>query len=147
LPRDIEKGGNYSMKKSTEAWLNYAFADLENIRFIILAEHLTNIVAFHSQQAIEKSFKSVLEEFDKDIPKVHNINKLYRLILELRFEIDIDLSKLEKINEVYSTCRYPSELGLLPDGKPSLEEAKEFYDFAQKIYEQVKSILEQKSNI
>jgi len=42
-------------------WLKAAKDDLDSIGYIINAEHLTNIVAFHSQQAIEKTFKSLLE--------------------------------------------------------------------------------------
>ena len=32
---------------------------------------------------------------------------------------------------------YPSELGLLPSGKPTLADVKEFYEFAKRIHEQV----------
>jgi hypothetical protein len=35
-------------------------------------------------------------------------------------------------------------MGLLPDGKPSTEEAREFYKFALNIYNQVESILNEK---
>jgi hypothetical protein len=34
-------------------------------------EHLTNMVAFHSQQAIEKSIKAVLEEKENHVPRMH----------------------------------------------------------------------------
>jgi len=37
------------------------------------------------------------------------------------------------INEVYSESRYPGELGLLPDGFPSNEEAKGFIEFAKEV--------------
>jgi hypothetical protein len=30
--------------------------------------------------------------------------------------------------------RYPGDLGLLPEGRPSLKQAQIFYDFAQKVY-------------
>ena len=40
---------------------------------------------------------------------------------------------LEQINEIYTDTRYPSDVGLVPTGKPSLELAKEFYVFALKI--------------
>jgi len=35
-------------------WLKSAKLDLENIHYIIEVEHLTTVVAFHSQQAVEK---------------------------------------------------------------------------------------------
>ena len=35
---------------------------------------------------------------------------------------------------MYISARYPGEMGLLPDGKPSLEEAENFKGFAHKVY-------------
>ena len=48
------------------------------------------------------------------------------------------MKTLELINETYTDTRYPSELGLLPDGIPSLEMAKKFYKTAKVIYDQIK---------
>ena len=45
----------HNTKQATE-WLKAAQDDLDSISYIIEAQHLTNVVAFHSQQAIEKSF-------------------------------------------------------------------------------------------
>ena len=64
------------MKKQAEEWLNAASDDLKVIDKIIDDEILTNMVAFHSQQAIEKSFKSILEEFESKVPRIHNLIKL-----------------------------------------------------------------------
>jgi HEPN domain-containing protein len=47
--------------------------------------------------------------------------------------LGIDENKLIAINEVYIESRYPSELGLLPDGIPTDEQAKEFIDYAKEI--------------
>ncbi|MFH0925096.1 MAG: hypothetical protein V1872_05600 [bacterium] len=38
--------------------------------------------------------------------------------------------------------RYPAELGLLPKGKPTLQESKEFFIFAKDAFNKVKRILE-----
>ena len=43
-------------------WLKSAKLDLENIHYIIEVEHLTSVVAFHTQQTIEKSLKAYLEK-------------------------------------------------------------------------------------
>ena len=43
--------------------------------------------------------------------------------------------KLELIDKVYTTSRYPSDLGLMPDGKPSTKQVKEMYEFAKEIYD------------
>jgi len=47
-----------------------------------------------------------------------------------------------KINELYTESRYPGDLGLLPQGKPTLQDAKEFYDFAQEVFERVCKLLD-----
>jgi len=57
------------MRKATLQWLNAAQMDLESVAQIIALEHLTPVVAFHTQQCIEKCFKAVLEEHSKKVPK------------------------------------------------------------------------------
>ena len=47
------------MKQVTKEWLDRAQDDLYVAEEIIEIEHLTNMVAFHSQQAVEKIFKSI----------------------------------------------------------------------------------------
>ena len=49
------------MKKQAESWLSAAKDDLDVIKEIIGKDNLTNMIAFHAQQAIEKSFKAVVE--------------------------------------------------------------------------------------
>lgn len=81
--------------------------------------HLTNIVAFHAQQSIEKTFKAVLEESRNDVPKTHSLVRLYALAKD-KLNVEIDELLLAEINDVYIDARYPGELGLMPYGKPSL---------------------------
>ena len=124
------------MKQITTEWLKSAKDDLMVMEEIVTKEHLTNIVAFHAQQAIEKSFKAVLEEKEKNIPKVHDLLNLYNRVKD---EIDLELDEeyIRKLNELYIDSRYPSEMGLLPNGKPSVVDAKAFYDFAQFVFNTV----------
>jgi HEPN domain-containing protein len=123
----------HNTKQATE-WLKAAQDDLDSISYIIEAQHLTNVVAFHSQQAIEKSFKALIEYHQIQFIKTHNLEKLYKNINDL---IDIDYDKLELINELYIESRYPGDMGLLPEGKPSMHDAKEFYEFALSIFKQI----------
>jgi HEPN domain-containing protein len=58
------------MKPITKEWLDRAKEDLDASLAIIPNEHLTNIVAFHSQQAVEKSLKGVIEEFEIGFEKM-----------------------------------------------------------------------------
>ncbi|MBD3796005.1 MAG: HEPN domain-containing protein, partial [Epsilonproteobacteria bacterium] len=62
-------------------------------------------------------------------------------ILEAKITIQ-EIEILEKLDELYIDSRYPGDMGLLPNGKPTLEEAKEFYNFAQSIFDKVCEILE-----
>ena len=50
------------MKKQVEAWISFAEKDLLTVSEVIERSELTNIVAFHCQQAIEKYFKAFILE-------------------------------------------------------------------------------------
>ena len=45
---------------------------------------------------------------------------------------------LQPLDSLYIDARYPGDLGLLPDGKPSREDAKSFYKFAKDILNKIK---------
>ena len=126
-------------KKQAIQWIKAAKDDLDNISYIIKIEHLTNIVAFHSQQAIEKSFKALIEYKKIEFVKTHNLEKLYKKLENI---IKVEYESLELINELYIESRYPGDMGILPYGKPTLEDAKEFYIFAQNLFDKVCNILD-----
>jgi len=106
---------------------------LQSCKKLLEDEFLTNSVAFHAQQVVEKCFKAVYEENELKVPRIHSLLRLYDAISEyLDFELDECL--LEKKDAVYTETRYPSDVGMLPDGKPSLSAAKELYEFADYIY-------------
>lgn len=124
------------MKKQAKDWLLAADDDLRVIEKIIDDTSLTNMIAYHSQQAIEKSFKSILEEYESKVPRIHNIIKLKEMT-EKFINIDIDKELLEQINDVYSDTRYPSDIGLIPSGKPGIDLAKRFYNSAKSIKNEI----------
>ena len=119
-------------------WLKASLLDLKNIEKIIDDEFLTPVIAFHSQQAIEKSIKALLEYSNKEIPKIHKIQTLVD-IAELNLKNHEDTIQL--LDELYINSRYPGDMGLLPYGNPTLSDAKEFYDFALNIFNKVCKIL------
>lgn len=127
---------NHEMAKE---WLNSASGDLETIEEIIDNNNLTHIVAFHSQQCIEKSIKAVLEFYEVNMPKTHSILKLSKLA-ENYFDIE-DKEMADELDKLYIDARYPGDLGLLPDGKPTCDKAVTLYMFAKKIYDQVDEII------
>ena len=124
------------MKTLTEDWLAAAKDDLAVIEKIIDEDHLSHMVAFHSQQCIEKVFKAILEECSIEIPKIHKLMTLYGTVEG--FIKDIDMTLLKTLDELYIDARYPSDLGLLPHGKPSKTDAQKFYEFGKTVYVQSK---------
>jgi len=127
------------MKTFTKEWLVAANDDLLTVNAIISNDLLTHIVAFHAQQCIEKCFKAILEDNEIDLPKIHKLIKL-KNILPIQLSISND-DILNTLDGLYIDSRYPGAMGLLPNGKPTLEEAREFYEFAQSIFNQVCKVL------
>jgi HEPN domain-containing protein len=125
------------MKAATREWLKAACDDLAVIDRIIPDENLSHIVAFHAQQAVEKLLKAIIEEREIEIPKIHKLKTLFSIA-------DINLSQedneiVQLLDSLYIEARYPGELGLLPNGKPSIEDAQRFSDFAKERYHEIEA--------
>ena len=122
------------MKKQVEDWILLADKDLYAAEILISYDYpLTNIVAFHCQQTIEKYLKAFLIEKNVSLIKTHDLIKLNGMIKEIG-GLHIDEEKLMIMNEVYMQSRYPAEFGLMPDGgAPTKKQAKEFIEYAKEI--------------
>jgi HEPN domain-containing protein len=121
------------MKKQAEDWVLLADKDLQAAEIIFNNEYpLTNIIAFHCQQAIEKYLKAFIIERDGPLIRTHDLIKLNGIVSEIE-KLCIDEDKLIVLNEVYIDSRYPGDLGLMPDGMPTNEQAKEFIKYANEI--------------
>jgi len=111
-------------------WIKKADNDLKTAKDEMLTESpATDTVCFHSQQCVEKYLKSFLTYHQKRFGKTHNIAELIKLCKE----IDADFEKLYEIKAesltLYATeVRYPEEFYF-----PSLEEAKEAINIAEKV--------------
>jgi HEPN domain-containing protein len=125
------------MNKYTEAWLLYANNDLRAAEVLLNDEYpTTNVIAFLSQQTVEKYLKAFLVENDVPVIKTHDLLKLYKMIKDIK-DLGIDEDKLDTINDVFIETRYPGEVGLLPSGMPTEIQAREFVAYAK----EVKSII------
>lgn len=123
------------MRVFTKEWLRAAQDDLLTIEELLDNPNLTHILAFHAQQCVEKLFKAILEEHELDTPKIHKLLKLQNILPVKLADIDKDI--LNILDELYIESRYPGEMGLLPHGKPSTDDAKEFYAFAISTFNKV----------
>ena len=122
------------MKTSTRQWLEFAQTDLRCCENNLRDEFVTNVVAFHAQQAVEKAFKALIDETGIRMSRIHNLSRLYALT-ESFLVSPIDEIELEMLDNVYTSSRYPGEIGLLSTGKPTMKESKELYEIAKKIYD------------
>lgn len=126
------------MKPSTIEWLLLAEDDLLAAKSLAFNERLSNIAAFHCQQCIEKCFKAVIEEKALPAVKSHDLVRLLKLA-GLTFSTN-DLSLIEIINEVYIDARYPGDMGLLPNGKPTLDDIATFISVCERVYFECMSV-------
>lgn len=129
------------MKQSTLEWLKSAQEDLVVIECVMDNRIATGAASFHAQQCVEKSLKAIIEENSERISKIHDLKKLFSMTKPY-VQIDFDEKTVAKLNTLYIESRYPGALGLLPHGKPTIEDVREFYLFAKNIFETVKNRLE-----
>ena len=62
--------------------------------------------------------------------------RLYEII-ESVVNVTIDRRGLLTLDNIYTRSRYPGEIGLIPTGKPTSQDAKRYYDIAKNIYEEI----------
>jgi HEPN domain-containing protein len=77
-------------------------------------------------------------ESDLGFVKTHSLEMLYNIVKDkilAKFETDL----LIILDQLYIDSRYPGELGLLPNGKPSVSEGEIFFNLAKEIYKAAKS--------
>lgn len=49
---------------------------------------------------------------------------------------------LDRLDAVYIEARYPGDMGLLPTGKPTVDETIELYSFANDIFQRLQASLQ-----
>jgi len=75
------------------------------------------------------------------LPRIHSIARLFGVI-QNNILFTVDNLMLQKTDTVYTTSRYPSDLGIMPDGKPTKELAEQLYEFAKYIYEKTLEMID-----
>jgi HEPN domain-containing protein len=129
------------MKKQVEEWYYFADQDMLTVSKIIDDPNLTNVVAFHCQQAVEKYLKAFIAAHDIKLVRIHDLIKLYDIVRQIKdFEFDREILVL--LTQLYTEDRYPGGgIGLLPAGIPTGEDAKRFYEFAKEVEQKIKAEL------
>ena len=130
------------MKKQAKEWLEYATVDLQTAERILGEQHLSRSTAFHCHQAVEKALKSILEDKEARIPKIHDLQKLLSMIREQGIALPIEPSEIALLDGVYIGTRYPTDQGLVPAGDPSLETVHTFYKTARRVLDEVTRVID-----
>ncbi len=131
------------MQEKTRVWIALSEEDLKASSELSEFADLPKAILFHCQQSVEKILKAVLEEYDLRVPKIHNIEELYRLMPDaIKETLNISPEHLSSLSDIYLDTRYPSDLGLLPTGLPTKEDAEEIFQIASDIVQKIKKNLE-----
>ncbi|UCF16387.1 MAG: HEPN domain-containing protein [Phycisphaerales bacterium] len=128
------------MKPITEAWLAKASEDLDAIRVLRTSQKLSGVVAFHAQQCVEKCLKAVAEERLENVPRIHDLRRLWEIVSD-QFQEALDVDLLRELTDVYTDSRYPGDLGLTPSGGPTEKDAVRFEQFAVHVHAKVLAVL------
>lgn len=124
------------MKNGVKEWIMVADKDMLTIANLVKCETIvTDSVAFHCQQAIEKYFKAYLLENGWQLQKTHDLANLYGEIKKIK-DLQIDEKVLSKIDDVYVDIRYPDDYR-----EPTGEEVEAFYKFTQEVAKKIKQEL------
>ena len=73
------------MKLLTLEWINKADGDfaIAGRELRVRKSPVYDAVCFHSQQCAEKYLKAILQENEREIPKIHNLIELLKLCTEI----------------------------------------------------------------
>ena len=129
------------MKDISKDWLIAASDDLEVVRRLIEDDDLTHMAAFHAQQCVEKCLKAIIEEKDLATIRIHSLRRLFGICKDYITFSDNELDIVIQLDSLYIEARYPGDLGLLPNGKPSYLEAELFMNFAQEVFSRCQNFL------
>ena len=124
------------MSAKVNEWLNRAKADLTAAELLqTFDEYPVAILAFHCQQAVEKSLKAFLTA--RNVPFLFRHDLGY--LLDLCINADPDLAELESeiagLTPYAVEGRYPTDIPLEPtkeDGQTFFRQAKNVFAFVSK---------------
>ena len=77
--------------------------------------------------------------------RIHNLIRLNELTKSFLIS-PLDETQLAMLDSIYTSSRYPGDIGLLSTGKPSIAESKELYEIALKIYSILVQSIEAEKN-
>jgi len=121
------------MKEEAKKWIDFAGEDL-SMAELALREGINNQVCFHSQQCVEKILKGFIILKGEIHPQSHKLADILSKISKSPF--DNLREEILLLDRFYIPTRYPDALpGMLPEGLPSEDDAREALNTAKKVFE------------
>lgn len=114
-------------------WLEKAGRDLKSAKVLKQNDCGNDVVAFHCQQAIEKSLKGYLLKFAEQLVEGHSLIYLCKVASNNNIEFKKRLKDCAFVNQYYIETRYPADIPL----EVSDDEANECISIAEEIYRMV----------
>ena len=77
--------------------------------------------------------KAVILEKDRKLRKVHDLLELSKDIEDISLQLPVSVEELDFLNRVYHS-RYPPDIGLLPHGQPTKDDAQKALEIARRVF-------------
>ncbi|MGQ0591970.1 MAG: HEPN domain-containing protein [Gammaproteobacteria bacterium] len=116
-------------------WLLKAHSDLLAARRILAGDGSYDTACFHTQQAMEKTFKGLLAHLGQPIPRTHDLEELAVLCRQIESLPELPLDDLADATDYAVLVRYDIEIW------PSQEEAREALVLAEQVSALIRSHL------
>lgn len=123
------------MKKITQEWLNKAYKDLLVAKQEIKSENTVyDAVCFHSQQAVEKYLKALLQENEVYFEKTHDLDLLLEKCKDFVPEIIQLKEKIIELSSYAVEVRYPGVEATKEEAEDSLATAVQVEKIVKKYF-------------
>ena len=115
-------------------WISKAETDLKCAKILFEYDGGNEVVAFHSQQSIEKALKAIILYLYATLESGHSLLYLCKKVMAKKIDFAKHLDGCILVNQYYIETRYPNENPILV----SNEEAERCIKIAEDILNEVK---------
>ncbi len=116
---------------SPNPWLKFLEDDFKVLNILEDSDAFRG-QCFHAQQLVEKLLKAEMHRHGVSVPKIHDI---VLLADKMQLNLPVSREELEFLSSVYIESRYPADIGLLPQGEPTRDDAQQALTIARKVYD------------
>ena len=116
---------------SPNPWLKFLEDDFKVLNILEDSDAFRG-QCFHAQQLVEKLLKAELYRKGIAVPKIHDV---LMLADKMNLNLPVSREELEFLSSIYIESRYPTDIGLLPQGEPTREDAQQALSIARKVYD------------